>query len=146
MKQLLTDQFKQNWSFDVSNSSKCTNYRIFKTKFEFERYLIDLSPQNRKIFTKFRCHNHRLPVEAGVFINIPRNERKCTLCYNNDIGDEFHFIFKCNHFRQQRKDLLKGYYLHHASTFKMSSLFNSKNSQLVNLCKFIKQIMSGVNS
>jgi hypothetical protein len=38
MKQRLLDQFVQNWQTSLSDSSKALNYRIFKTKFEFEEY------------------------------------------------------------------------------------------------------------
>jgi hypothetical protein len=38
VKQRLLDQFVQNWQTSLSDSSKASNYRIFKTKFEFEEY------------------------------------------------------------------------------------------------------------
>jgi hypothetical protein len=38
VKQRLLDQFVQNWQTSLSDSSKALNYRIFKTKFEFEEY------------------------------------------------------------------------------------------------------------
>ena len=31
-----TDQFRQNWASEVFDSSKCLNYRMFKTNFEYE--------------------------------------------------------------------------------------------------------------
>jgi hypothetical protein len=33
------DQFIQNWFSKIIDSPKAINYRIFKTKFEFEEYL-----------------------------------------------------------------------------------------------------------
>jgi hypothetical protein len=38
VKQRLLDHFVQNWQISLSDSSKALNYRIFKTKFEFEEY------------------------------------------------------------------------------------------------------------
>jgi hypothetical protein len=39
VKQRLLDQFVQNWQISLSDSSKALNYKIFKTKFEFEENL-----------------------------------------------------------------------------------------------------------
>ena len=36
----LQDQYKQSWSASINDSSKCLNYRIFKTEHKFENYLI----------------------------------------------------------------------------------------------------------
>ena len=37
--QIQSDQFKQNWSSEVFDSSKCSIYRCFKTEPCFEGYL-----------------------------------------------------------------------------------------------------------
>ncbi len=36
--QFISDHFMQNWSSEISNSSKHLNYRIFKTNLCFEKY------------------------------------------------------------------------------------------------------------
>ena len=47
------------------------------------------------IFTNYCTANHRLPTEVGRWENIPRSERKCYLCEDGVIGDEYHFLFVC---------------------------------------------------
>ena len=47
IKQNVKDQFVQEWQNSVFNSSKCSNYRIFKTEFKFENYLVDLPTKLR---------------------------------------------------------------------------------------------------
>ena len=42
--------------------------------------------------------NHRLPVETGHWDKTPLEDRKCILCSKHDIGDEFHYLFVCDHF------------------------------------------------
>ena len=42
-----------------------------------------------------KAYSMRAYIELGRHNNIPRNERKCTLCNLNDIEDEFHFVLKC---------------------------------------------------
>ena len=66
------DQFRQNWASEIFDSSKCFNYRMFKTNFECENYLTILEDSQRIVFTKFRCRNHKLPIETGSHNNIPR--------------------------------------------------------------------------
>ena len=65
-------------------------------------YIKFLPNKQVKILTAFRTRNHRLPVELGRWSSIPLSERICLLC-NSEIGDEFHYIFKCPHFSESRK-------------------------------------------
>ena len=44
---------------------------------------------------KFRTCNHRLKIETGRYVNVPRVERFCDLCSSSELGDEFHLFFKC---------------------------------------------------
>jgi len=83
----LNDQFKQTWFSEVFASSKCSNYRIFKTELKLEDYLLTLSTSLTCSFTKHRCR-HRRPIEIGCRQNVERNSRKCTKCDSNEIGDE----------------------------------------------------------
>jgi hypothetical protein len=139
------DQFIQTWSSKILESSKCLNYRIFKDSFSLEPYLLSLPDKLRKNYTKFRCRNTRLPIELGAHSNVPRNERRCTLCSLNEIGDEFHYLFNCTHFGAERSKFIKKYYWKQPSTLKMSSLLNTKNKNLINLCLFISTILSYFN-
>ena len=38
IKQLLEDQFLQNWNSLVQNSPKAINYKTFKTEFKYEEF------------------------------------------------------------------------------------------------------------
>ena len=72
VKSSLYDQYLQNWSSNVYNSSKCLNYRIYKIELKLENYLLCL-PKNLAIaLCKFRCLNSNLPVEKGRFYGIER--------------------------------------------------------------------------
>jgi hypothetical protein len=35
---------------------------------------------------------HKLPVESGRYTKTPYEDRFCTLCQSNEIGDEFHYL------------------------------------------------------
>ena len=89
------DHFLQEWSTNVYNSSKCLNYRIFKTSHIFENYLVFLPQKYRKMVTKFRCRNNRMPVEIGSYTGVVRELRFCDKCNEQQLGDEFHYLLYC---------------------------------------------------
>ena len=95
VKQRIDDQAVQEWQASVNASSKCSNYKKFKSELQFEQYLDDLPVKLATAMCKFRTSNHQLPIEFGRYTNIPRFQRKCTKCNLNRIGDEFHFLFEC---------------------------------------------------
>ena len=64
-------------------------------------------PLNLSIyFSRFRCMNHRLPVEFGRFSRLESAKRKCKLCKSGDLEDEFHYLFNCSHFKSECKQTI----------------------------------------
>ena len=70
-----------------------------------------LSSHNRRLsymcnsgveLCRFRTANHKLPIEIGRWNNTNRNNRICTHCNKNELGDEFHYILDCPCFEQVR--------------------------------------------
>ena len=61
------DQFRQNWASEVFDSSKCLNYRMFKTNFKYENYLSILEDSQRIVFTKCEPILTRYLNQAGLF-------------------------------------------------------------------------------
>ena len=57
------------------NSSKCLNYRIFKTELVFEQYLNLLPYDLASALCHFRTLNHKLPIEHGRFLGVDRDDR-----------------------------------------------------------------------
>lgn len=43
------------------------------------------------MFYTFRTGNAKLPAEKGRLYDILRENRKCTICYCNQIEDTFHY-------------------------------------------------------
>ena len=80
VKQRLMDQFIQEWQSRVAENSVCSDYRLFKKKFCFEKYLTYLPSILRQRVLKFRLSNHRLPIQQRRSLGIPRDERICTVC------------------------------------------------------------------
>ena len=149
VEQRLKDQFIQKWREDLENHSSCDLYRIYKSKFEFERYLIQLPNKSRLYLTKFRTNNNRLPINTGRFSKngvIPRSQRLCKMCDMNDNGDEYHLLFKCKHtkIRDWRKKYLSDNILKNPSVFKLTEIIASDNNDLImsvsNFLKFALQL------
>jgi hypothetical protein len=145
VKNRLQDQFVQTWLSEINNNEIYYNYRMFKDSFNFEKYLSVLPANLANIVTKFRTLNHKLPVQKGRTLGIPRHERVCHKCSSGDLGDEFHFLFVCPYFTNERKQLLHNYYFIRPNTIKYQQLFASaKKSTLLKLFKFTKLIMNSM--
>ena len=84
---------------DVLTSDKYLNYRLYKEYHGYEQYLDTLSGYSCiQYFIYFRLCNNHLPIEMGRWLGIPRNERVCRLCNDNQLGGEFHYLFSCPFF------------------------------------------------
>ena len=73
---------------------------------DFESYLSKLSKKHYSTLLMVGLSIHRLPVETGRCEKIPIEERKCTVCEANDIGDGFHFLFCVFFFNQKENNSL----------------------------------------
>jgi hypothetical protein len=81
----------------TNKTSKLRTFFKLKHKFEYEKYLNTNNLKNRKNVSKLRLSDHKLPIERGRYLNIPVNDRLCTLCADNTVGDEFHMLMTCKH-------------------------------------------------
>ena len=142
IKSNLCDQFPQSWTAELQSSSKGKNYSIYKNHTNRENYINTLSGPSLLIMFKFRTANHKLPVEVGRWANVELSDRKCLLCQNNQIGDEFHYLLECPFFLNERKQYIDPYYFRRPNILKYSQLLNITNeSKLIRLSKFMKIIM-----
>ena len=145
-KQKIHDQYLQTWQSVPDQSSSSINDRLFKTQFGCNNYFTYLSNSDCRKLTAFRTRNHRFPVETGRWRGQPLTERLCQL-YKSDIGDEYHYIMKCETFKEQRIKFLKRYYITHPNTMKFAELMNTNDRAIIkNMCKFISVIMKNVNA
>ena len=140
----LQDQFRQLWLSTLYNSPKGLNYKIFKDTLEFENYFNILEDKDLTALCRFRTTNHRLPIECGRWCNVSREDRICTLCLKNEIGDEFHYLFSCDNFNNQRKLYIKEKLRNRPNTLKFKEIMTSKNKyDLQKLCRFVAIINKG---
>ena len=104
---------------------------------EFEYYL-DCLPKNLALSVlKFRIMNHKLPIENGRFESIDRFSGVCTLCNSNSLDDEFHYLFDCQYFIEDRNKYVQRYYCRNSNVLKLAQLMNSRLVKLDNFCQKI---------
>jgi len=87
--------------------------------------------------------------ETGRWRNIPREDRICNFCNENEIGDEYQylFIYKDDVISQSRNRFIPRYYHTYPNTYKFERLFNlTSKKTFVKLCKFINVVIERVSS
>ena len=113
----------------------------------FEKYLIRVSNIYYDKIIKYKTGHHRLPIETGRWDDTPLNERKCNVCNKNDIGDEYHYLFSCDFFKNERKLYLKPYFYVNPNIYKYRELFTSNTeTTLIKLSNFVRIIMQKFSS
>ena len=147
IKQKLNDSYINKWSASVFNSSTCLNYRAMTEHKQLQPYLLNLPSQYMYAMCKFKCANHRMPIVSGRYSGISVDDRKCELCdlddHYNGIGDEFHYLFNCPFFREDRPKYIKRYYYSSPNTYKMTQLFNYvSDTEMLALAKLIFNIIN----
>jgi hypothetical protein len=81
-------------------------------------------------------YNKRLTGSRHTF-NIARENRICPLCNNEEIGDEFHYLFKCQYFGNQRKIYIKKNIRINPTLKKRKKVKNKKNIYLLYRYRYI---------
>ena len=139
LKSRLRDQFIQEWSNCISNTSKLDYYKRFKSSFCYEEYIDKIENDTlRKHFSCLRLTSHCLEIEFGRFNGIDRQNRLCKLCQQNVVESEYHFILCCPRYSEIRSK-----YLGHISWPNVNKFINYMSTKskktLINLAKFIKE-------
>ena len=139
---MLKNQYFQHWQNDLTESSKCSTYRLYKETQNFENYLLNVPTNLCRYLIKFRASNHKLPIERGRYTYIEQHRRYCDMCEQEELGDEFHLLFKCSNVNLvNRKKYLPNYYSKFPSMYKFCQLMSSISTNkilAINLAKFLK--------
>ena len=144
IKPRLIDQYKQSWHSSLQESSKGRNYALFKDRIELETYFLKLQPKHYIPIVKFRTGNHYFPVEVARWDrDAPPSKRKCRLCENNDVGDEYHYLLTCSFFADLRRQYIQKYYFTRPNILKYKELLSlTSPRKLVKLSSFIRILIN----
>ena len=100
------------WWQELFNDSRCDNgnklrtYRIHKSILETEHYVKSLSRYERSTLTRLRCGSLPLKIETGRYKKEPLPTRICTLCSQNNIENEIHFLVDCDFYDDLRYEMM----------------------------------------
>ena len=107
-----------------------------------EHYLSLMSRHNKVLFTKLHFGLLKFPVITGRYEGILYDERNCTFCNTNLIGNEFHYFLICKNFQVIREKYIPSYFWKYPEEYKMVSLLQSKDLNLRNkFCYVIRFIL-----
>ena len=87
-------------------NSQCSYYCTIKSEHCQEKFLA--FPDFRVVSNvlRFRTRSHHLPVTKNRFNpDIKRDLLLCSLCNQNALGDEHHYLYECHFFKEQRQKL-----------------------------------------
>jgi hypothetical protein len=76
------------------------------------------------VFTSCLTGKGRKVIEMGRFFSIDRSQRICDLCNKEELGDEFHYLFNCTFFKDERKQIIPEYLYNVSNTISFSELMN----------------------
>ena len=66
----------------------------------------------------------------------------CTLCSKKDVGDEYHYLLKCDYFDNERKTFIEARYIKHRTKHNFQELMKCRSvKNLRNLIAFIDIII-----
>ena len=136
--------YQQYWLEMKSTHAYCSFYDLIKREMKMEKYLVDLNYQQRIAISKFRCRSNYLPISKSRFPTEDDYEESyiCPLCRKNEIGDEYHYLFICPFFVDERREYLPEI-PSHPDVHHMILLFdNNETDKLRSLSYFIKLVMA----
>ena len=138
-KQRVIDTFLNEAISFFEESPKCHFYKYIYDDHNLQLYLS--RPVNymfKPLISRFRLHAHSLNIEIGRYYNIDRHARICSMCNNNDIEGEYHFILECSKYVEIRRKYIKPDYCINPSAFKLTQLVSVQNiKDLSNLGNYL---------
>ena len=138
VKTTLQNQFIQKWQGTLDSSSIYTIYRMVKTNFQQSPYLRILVNGCAIPITRFITTNNDLPVNVQRYEDIERRDRICPKCDLIDIGDEFHYLFICPYFVNERNELIPRKFTRRPNLLTFQQLMNCEDKKsLLKLKHFI---------
>ena len=123
------------------NSTRCDTYKYFKTMLNPEKYLtIDMPFYIRRSLARFRCSSHKLLIETGRHLGIPRQDRICVFCLNNYnrscIEDEYHVFFVCERFNEERQRYISPWFTHDCNFNNFCNIMQTQNDDRIKCIAF----------
>ena len=103
----------EKWSKELKQQSKLRTYIRFKQEFGAEVYMqLPLSHSMRSIISRVRAGVLPLAIETGRYTGTDILDRLCTMCKEQVVETEEHFMFECQKYLIPRLLLLNNIHRH----------------------------------
>ena len=116
----------------MKNSSKSLSYRLYTEDFGMENYFRISDDKKSLLLVYLETWIITFPLKGGRWQNISRENRKCHLSKSGNIGDEFHYLFKCTWFDSDRNILLANKFVKRPNNIKFKALMISSSPSVLN--------------
>ena len=106
IKQRINDIQLQEQNMRLKNSKKL-NILMKLYRAGIRPCYVDIlkNKNERAMLSKLRICAHKLAIEGGRYLNIPKHERICTACNSGEVEDEEHFLLNCSLYKPLRQVL-----------------------------------------
>ena len=145
LKQKCNLDFKLRWEDDLRKNSQCEFYRKIKSSPSQEKYIKIQNYSTTITLARFRMGSHHLPLTHGRFKpDTPEENKFCTLCSLNVVGDEIHYLSTCDFFNSKREKLFPQFTNSNATAETLfRDMFEEGNEDtLTKLASFSRTIMN----
>lgn len=95
----------------MERQSKLDTYRLLKTALLCEEYLFSPHVAGRVAMTRLRTGTNELRIEQGGYQGLSRAQRLCTVCDQQLVEDERHFMLTCPAYALGRGRMMCGVYM-----------------------------------
>ena len=106
LKVIVMDRLTRDWRHHCATKDKLRTYRTFKNDMCTASHLnCNLPKYERSLISQLRLGVLPLRIETGRFVGLNEQDRICTLCDNNQVENEAHFLFSCDKYNDYRHSL-----------------------------------------
>ena len=99
------ETYLTHWKKSTENQSKLECYLALNREYTVAGYLNTVTdPKLRRCLTRYRLSDHRLAIETGRYKQnqLPREDRICPHCTQNEVETELHFLTTCDMYQDIR--------------------------------------------
>ena len=96
-------KYYEEWKLSVESKPKLRTYKKIKCNFGTEEYVkINLTRPQRSIVAQIRLGILPLYIETGRYTGVKVENRICSLCNQNKVENELHFLMSCTYYKNER--------------------------------------------
>ena len=98
-------------------------------------YYVDIlkNKNERGMLSKLHISAHKLAIEGGRYLIIPKHERICTACNSGEVKDEEHFLLNCSLYKPLRQVLCSKLIKFNHQCLSLKIVLNNRNHYILKM-------------